>query len=186
MSSAASSALSQLNNVNIIHQIEAKLGVPRIVSVAVIFIAISLIVFHGYGVKIINTVFGFVFPLLESIRAIDRKNDDEIRSWTVYWLVFSAVSALESFVDSVMWWAPLYYPLKLAFLLWCYLPQCRGSLLIYECLLAPLLARHAPLIEDSIGSISEAAAVTAKHVVAKTRKASVNLFGKSAVIPPSS
>lgn len=49
-----------------------------------------------------------------------------------YWVVFAVFSLLETFSDTLLWWFPLYYTFKIAFLLWCQMPLTRGAEFMYK------------------------------------------------------
>jgi hypothetical protein len=48
-------------------------------------------------------------------------NDDT--QWLTYWVVFAAFTLLEYFSRTLLYYFPFYYPAKLVFLVWCFLPQ---------------------------------------------------------------
>ena len=68
----------------------------------------------------------------------------------VYWVVYGLFNMFESLSDFSLSWLPIYHPLKLLFLLWCFLPQYQGSQLVFDILVRPVLIRHESAIEASV------------------------------------
>ena len=55
-----------------------------------------------------------------------------------YWVVFGAFTVFEEFL-SLHYMFKSYYALKLGFLLWLFLPSCKGAEIVYKQLLLPNL-----------------------------------------------
>lgn len=72
----------------------------------------------------------------------------------VYWVVYSAFSIIESFSDLVFTWIPMYFPFKIAFLCWCFLPQTRGAHVLYNNFLKDFLKAHESAIDAQINRLS--------------------------------
>lgn len=96
------------------------------VVVAVIAVFIALL-FAGVGSSLISNIVGFVYPVIASIKAIESKGTDDDTQWLTYWVVYALFSILDTFASYILYWIPFFYPLKLAFLLWCMLPQFKVS-----------------------------------------------------------
>jgi receptor expression-enhancing protein 5/6 len=47
-------------------------------------------------------------------------------------VVYSTLSITEGFLDIILYWMPFYYPLKLTFVLYLYLPQTMGASTVYS------------------------------------------------------
>jgi receptor expression-enhancing protein 5/6 len=58
------------------------------------------------------------------------KVDDE--QWLSYWIIYSFVTLLEMVAEPVLYWIPIWYPVKLLFVAWLVLPQFKGASFIYE------------------------------------------------------
>ena len=105
-------------------------------------------------------------PAYASFKAIETANPEDDKQWLTYWVVFAAFNIVEVFVDIIMFWFPFYYPFKFGFLIYCFLPQTKGAIFIYENVVQPFLKKH----EGSI----DAAAVKAAKSVAKAVEESVS------------
>lgn len=182
--SAANSAPvhSSLSRLSFLSSVERATGIPRLYCAIALLVLASGLIFQGWGWRLLTSVIAFFYPLYCSLRclcvpqsyAADPSRGP--RLWLVYWLVFGLLSFSEQLSDSLLSFLPLYQPLKLAFLLWCFLPQTEGCAVLYDCVLHPLLARHSPTIERSVGDVREAVGAVGEHVVREGRKMSVQLL----------
>uniref|UniRef100_UPI00398E7E55 receptor expression-enhancing protein 3 isoform X2 n=1 Tax=Pristiophorus japonicus TaxID=55135 RepID=UPI00398E7E55 len=96
-------------------------------------------------------VFGTLYPAYYSYKAVKTKNVKEYVRWMMYWIVFALYTVLETFADLTVSWFPLYYELKVAFVIWLLSPYTRGASLLYRKFLHPLLSSR----ERSQGAITE-------------------------------
>uniref|UniRef100_A0A453REK3 HVA22-like protein n=1 Tax=Aegilops tauschii subsp. strangulata TaxID=200361 RepID=A0A453REK3_AEGTS len=58
------------------------------------------------------------------------KVDDE--QWLAYWILYSFITLLEMLAEPVLYWIPVWYPVKLLFVAWLALPQFKGASFIYD------------------------------------------------------
>jgi receptor expression-enhancing protein 5/6 len=68
------------------------------------------------------------------------KVDDE--QWLSYWIIYSFVTLLEMVAEPVLYWIPIWYPVKLLFVAWLVLPQFKGASFIYEKLVREQLRKY--------------------------------------------
>ena len=122
----------------------------------------------GVGAQFVTNLVGFAYPLYESYRSLHSTTHSQAH-WLTYWVVYALFALVESLTNFFLYWIPLYHLVKIAFLVWCYLPQTRGAEVIYYKVVDPVLARFEGRI-DSAGRegkramnrvIQEAADVTA-------------------------
>ena len=111
----------------------------EIISIVGAFFALAII-FFGLSTGTICDIVGFLYPAIQSLRAIERKSHgNEVTQWLIYWVVYSLFSIIEVFITSLLYWIPFYYSFKLAFLLWAMLPQTRGAKFLYDSFLKDFL-----------------------------------------------
>ena len=68
--------------------------------------------------------------------------------WMTYWIVLASLTVVESVVDIVLgFWLPLYYSLKIGFLVWLLSPLTEGSSLLYKEVLHPILSQKEEKID---------------------------------------
>jgi len=98
----------------------------------------------------LRLILGTLYPAYASYKAVRTKNVREYVKWMMYWIVFAAFSAMETFTDIfVAFWFPFYYEVKILLLIWLISPVSRGSLgssIIYRKFVHPNLMKK----EDEI------------------------------------
>ncbi|KAL4640985.1 receptor expression-enhancing protein 3-like [Arapaima gigas] len=100
-------------------------------------------------------VFGTLYPAYYSYKAVKTKNVKEYVRWMMYWIVFALYTVVETLTDLSLSWFPLYYEIKIAFVVWLLSPYTRGASLIYRKFLHPLLSSKEREIDDYIVQAKE-------------------------------
>ncbi|NXP44137.1 REEP3 protein, partial [Heliornis fulica] len=100
-------------------------------------------------------VFGMLYPAYYSYKAVKTKNVKEYVRWMMYWIVFALYTFTETITDLTVSWFPLYYELKIAFVIWLLSPYTRGASLIYRKFLHPLLSSKEREIDEYIVQAKE-------------------------------
>ncbi|TMX04224.1 HVA22-like protein k isoform X1 [Solanum lycopersicum] len=85
---------------------------------------------------------GIVLPVYSTFKAIETGNRNEQHKWLLYWAAYGSFSIVEAFTDKFLYWFPLYYHVKLAFLVWLQLPSAEGAKQLYTNHLRPFLMKH--------------------------------------------
>merc|ERR1719379_1590774 len=152
------------------------LGVePAQVALAFIVFLLGFLLF-GIGGNLITQLVGFVYPAYESFKALEpdnekRENPRMMRTWLTYWIVYSLFSVVEVFVDYILYWVPLYYLLKLVFLIWLMIPRLGGAELVYKVLIEPSLRQYRKRIDVAIDDAQEKINKATKDLKGVTSKA---------------
>ncbi|XP_073146233.1 HVA22-like protein k [Henckelia pumila] len=94
---------------------------------------------------------GIVLPVYSTFKAIEAKDQDEQQKWLLYWAAYGTFSVAELFTDKFLYWFPLYYHMKFAFLVWLQLPSVDGARQLYMNHLSPFLRRHQPRLDQLVG-----------------------------------
>ncbi|KAI8924468.1 TB2/DP1, HVA22 family-domain-containing protein [Entophlyctis helioformis] len=84
---------------------------------------------------------GFLLPAYSTYKAVRADDDEQTLAWAKYWIVMGIYAAAESVADVLLFWTPLYYEVKLAFVLWLSLPYTQGASVIYSTYVEPLLIK---------------------------------------------
>ncbi|XP_056652021.1 receptor expression-enhancing protein 3 isoform X2 [Monodelphis domestica] len=100
-------------------------------------------------------IFGMLYPAYYSYKTVKTKNVKEYVRWMMYWIVFALYTVIETLADLTVAWFPLYYEMKIAFLIWLLCPYTRGASLIYRKFLHPLLSSKEREIDDYIVQVKE-------------------------------
>ncbi|XP_057200658.1 receptor expression-enhancing protein 3a isoform X2 [Triplophysa rosa] len=103
----------------------------------------------------VSLVFGTLYPAYYSFKAVKSKNVKEYVRWMMYWIVFALYTVVETITDLSLAWFPLYYELKVAFVIWLLSPYTRGASLIYRKFLHPMLASKEREIDDYLVQAKE-------------------------------
>ncbi|XP_029977610.1 receptor expression-enhancing protein 3 [Sphaeramia orbicularis] len=128
--------------------------------------AVFLLLTHSYEPKTqtmvswiisrsVVLVFGTLYPAYYSYKAVKTKNVKEYVRWMMYWIVYALYTVVETITDLTLAWFPLYYELKVAFVIWLLSPYTRGASLIYRKCLHPLLSSKEREIDEYIVQAKE-------------------------------
>ncbi|KAF7126866.1 hypothetical protein RHSIM_Rhsim11G0174000 [Rhododendron simsii] len=96
---------------------------------------------------------GIVLPVYSTFKALESRNQDEQQRWLLYWAAYGSFSIAEVFTDKFLSWFPLYYHMKLAFLVWLQLPSVDGAKQLYMNHLRPFLLRHQARLDQIVGCL---------------------------------
>jgi receptor expression-enhancing protein 5/6 len=111
----------------------------------------SIFVLIGYFDFYITNIVGIVYPAIWSIRAIESKGNDDDKQWLTYWVVFAIFTLIDLFSGFILKFIPFYFFIKLLFLIWCFMPNTRGAILIYDKVIIKLFYRY----EDQITKLDQ-------------------------------
>ncbi|KAL8167398.1 hypothetical protein V2J09_008897 [Rumex salicifolius] len=107
---------------------------------------------------------GIALPVYSTFKAIERDDADEKHRCLMYWAAYGSFSIAEIWADKILYWAPFYYHLKFAFLLWLQLPLADGSRQVYMNYLRPFFLRHQARIDSVVGTFyGEATRFVSSH-----------------------
>ncbi|CAK9044395.1 unnamed protein product [Durusdinium trenchii] len=127
-----------------------KCGIQPLAVAAAGLLWVLLFVLWGFMGELVCKVVGNLYPLYASFRALEDGDHDEVSSWLTYWITFAAFTLLEGVSIKLMSWLPLYYVMRLAMIVWLFLPATRGAQALYTWGLAPLLRRYRPQVDAAL------------------------------------
>ncbi|KAF0697725.1 Aste57867_11611 [Aphanomyces stellatus] len=96
------------------------------------------------------TAVGVLYPAYASFKALETAQVDDDKQWLTYWVVFSITSSAEEVAEQVVSYLPGYYVAKFVFLVWLMLPKTRGAITVYNQVIAPMLKKYEPVIDDKL------------------------------------
>jgi receptor expression-enhancing protein 5/6 len=111
--------------------LEQKLDIPAryvIYSLATCLV----LVFFGYMEIQITNVVGIVFPIYWTIKSIEQPEKDDDKQWLSYWAIFISSLFIDATIGYYLEMIPYLYFLKLCFLIWLFLPNTKGALILHE------------------------------------------------------
>ncbi|RCV33573.1 hypothetical protein SEVIR_7G100700v4 [Setaria viridis] len=99
--------------------------------------------------KFLTLLFGYAMPALECFKAIEQRpgRADQLRFWCEYWIILVLLVMFDEIAGVLISKIPMYYELKLAFLVYLWYPKTRGTDIVYETFLQPLVMQYQPNIE---------------------------------------
>ena len=129
-------------------------GIPELVAVCkqyglpadlvlgggVLVFGLGLLIFQGYN--IVCALLTCVYPMIQSVRTIENKNEDDTNTWLSFWTVYGIFQIIEMFFEFILAFIPYYYILRVAFFIFLMAPQTNGAAIIYKSAISPFLKNH--------------------------------------------
>ena len=97
-----------------------------------IFAVALFFTFMGWFQTYITCIVGIVLPTYWSIKAIETKEPDDDKQWLTYWSVYAVFTFFDLFSYWILKIIPFYFIIKLLFLVWCFMPNTQGAIIIYD------------------------------------------------------
>lgn len=108
--------------------------------------------------KVVCNVLGNFYAAYASYQAVKSRDPAEYKQWLTFWVVNACFIVTEYFADSLVSWVPLYYELKIAFVVWLTLPQFSGATIIYDRVVKRYLEQYEEQIDAHLETMHTAAA----------------------------
>jgi len=159
-----------LNQIELLDKVQnslPKVGdkkIKKLYIAATIALVAILIILFGFGAALLCNFVAVVYPAYASFKSLENQDKDEHREWLTYWVVYSCFSLTEGFMEYVLFWVPFYYPIKLAFLFYLFLPQTKGAMMIYESFLSKALRPYVSMIDSAAREAGNKAASMATTI----------------------
>jgi len=148
--------LTELENIQILKEISAKVGVkPAHIGLGLFTLA-SLFFFMEYGTYWIAFAVGFIYPAYMSYKSIELQDSKDDKHWLTYWVVFSCVNVIDKFFGFLLQVIPMYNLVKIAYFVWLFHPSTQGSKIMYEKGLRKLLKKYESQIDTQLTRIGDA------------------------------
>ena len=97
-----------------------------------IFALALFFTFMGWFQTYITCIVGIILPTYWSIKAIETKEPDDDKQWLTYWSVYAVFTFFDLFSYWILKIIPFYFIIKLIFLVWCFMPNTQGAIIIYD------------------------------------------------------
>lgn len=121
-----------MNKVGVhLNLIKKKTGQDPKIIIGIFAIALFFTIM-GWFDKYITCIVGIVLPTYWSIKAIETKEGDDDKQWLTYWSVYACFTFFDLFSGWILKIIPFYFILKLLFLVWCFMPNTQGAIIIYD------------------------------------------------------
>eukprot|EP01016_Furgasonia_blochmanni_P031967 TRINITY_DN32_c0_g2_i1.p2 TRINITY_DN32_c0_g2~~TRINITY_DN32_c0_g2_i1.p2 ORF type:complete len:213 (-),score=93.42 TRINITY_DN32_c0_g2_i1:432-1070(-) len=136
--------------------VSERLGMkPGLVVLIVLLVCLVLIV-TGIATKAIIIFLGFLYPGYMTFKAIESPEISDDIQWLTYWSVFTFFTIADELLDALFltFLIPLYYPLKMIFIVWLFYPKTRGAEFLYKRFLRPILSAYVDTIDKAVADVS--------------------------------
>jgi len=114
-----------------------------VVGGAIAFFVFIFLMTHG--ADFVCNLISFTYPVFASFKALKSQQSERDVHWLTYWVTWAFFAVVEDFAAAVMdesVWSTVYFLVKAAFLVWCFLPQTQGATKVYKRLIEPVLLRY--------------------------------------------
>ena len=101
----------------------------------------------------VTCLVGVLCPTYLSLKAIEGPDDDDDKQYLTYWIVYGLFSVFDLFTAFLIKVIPFYYTIKLAFLIWLFMPNFKGAVYIYNILVGPLFRKYESKFDRGVDKI---------------------------------
>ena len=109
----------------------------------------------GFLDKYITCLVGILLPTFFSIKAIESKEEDDDKLWLTYWTIYAIFSFLDLFTGWILKIIPFYFIIKLVFLVWCFMPNTKGAIIVYDKIIKPFFLKNEGIIDKYFNKLAE-------------------------------
>lgn len=133
-------------------KIEKRTGVNPKVIVGGLAIALLLSITRWFS-SYVTCLVGTLFPTYLSLKAIESPEEDDDKLFLTYWVVYGLFSIIDLFLGFLVKAFPIYYTIKLAFLIWLFMPNTKGAIKIYALIIKPLFLKYESKLDKGVSKI---------------------------------
>lgn len=123
-------------------------GVTRTKIMAIGGFMIAYACTIGFG-RIISNMVGFLYPAYRSYKAVKTEDKDDDTQWLIYWVVYAFFTVGDGMFGYFFSWLPLYFFIKIGFLIWCMHPRTKGATFILNNVIIPFLEKYEQHIDEA-------------------------------------
>jgi hypothetical protein len=182
---------SQLGEIPVVQRVAEITSLPPLAVALMCGFSAAAFCFFGFGGQLLSIVLGILFPAFESFKVLEEFSNvsdpseiygkaSSMQFWLIYWIVVGLFSSFEYLFYIVLKWIPLYFPLKLAILLWLYMPATRGANTVYHWIVAPTLRQNRQHIDAAIEKSGHHIRTNVSHAVRNVALSSFDLGAEGA------
>jgi receptor expression-enhancing protein 5/6 len=152
---ATSEFEKDLANYSLLKAAEEKTKIPKTVILVVSLLTSFVVLYLTIGPGLLCNLVGFVYPAIQSFRAIESENKEDDTQWLTYWVIYAVFNIVETFVEVILFWFPFYYSIKFGFLIWLFLPNVRGAQYLYTHAILPFFLRQEKALNEAVDGVSK-------------------------------
>ena len=126
--------------------IEKKTGRNPKIVVGILAASILLSAIGNFG-RYVTCVVGITLPAYWSIKAIETPEANDDKQWLTYWAVYAVFTFIDLFAGFIMKFLPFYFLIKLIFLIWLFMPNTQGAVVVYNLVISKLFKKYEKLTQ---------------------------------------
>jgi receptor expression-enhancing protein 5/6 len=107
------------------------------------------------------------YPTYQSYKALGTASSADDTQWLTYWVTYSVLTTVEAIATSFIVWFPLYYEIRLLFVLWLVLPQSKGAQVIFENYIKPMMKHYGASIDPTFAQAEKVMNSQQVHQIVK-------------------
>ena len=152
--SASSSILEQSQSTVQVHMsiIQKRTEVNPKVIIGGLLVALILTATKWFS-SYVTCLVGVLCPTYLSLKAIEGPDEDDDKQYLTYWVVYGLFSVFDLFTAFLIKVIPFYYTIKLAFLIWLFMPNFKGAVVIYNLVVGPLFRKYESKFDKGVDKI---------------------------------
>jgi receptor expression-enhancing protein 5/6 len=109
----------------------------------------------GFLDKYITCLVGILLPTFFSTEVIETKEEDHDKLWLTYWTMYAIFSFLDLFTGWILKIIPFYFIIKLVFLVWCFMPNTKGAIIVYDKFIKPFFLKNESKFDKIVNKLLE-------------------------------
>lgn len=104
----------------------------------------------GFSIsRTISVLFGFLYPLYQSYKALETPGPEDDEQWLTYWTIFSLLVSFEHIFEVFVSWIPFYWEIKIVFQIWLTFTA-NGGRVLYQLYIKDFFVQTENRLRDSI------------------------------------
>ena len=101
----------------------------------------------------VTCLVGVLCPTYMTLKVIESPEDDDDKQYLTYWVVYGLFSVIDVFTAFLVNRIPFYYTIKLAFLIWLFMPNFRGAIHVYNLIIGPIFRKYEYKFDKGVDKI---------------------------------
>ena len=101
----------------------------------------------------VTCLVGVLCPTYLSLKALESPEEDDDKHFLTYWVIYGLFAVFDLFTSFLINRIPFYYTLKLAFLIWMFMPNFKGSIYVYNYVIGPLFKKYESKFDKGVAKI---------------------------------
>ena len=110
--------------------IQEKTGIKGSFVIFGLILSVIFVYFNIFD-SIITNLVGTLYPAFWTIKSLEQNIVEEQKKWLTYWVVFGSFIILDMSSVIISKFIPIYFVLKILFLIWLFMPGSNGCTIVY-------------------------------------------------------